>query len=127
MSLLTLPSKGVQFGGDEIVKSKQGTGSATTCMAYAGFRFVKALLKAKSGALVTEEAYVYLPGVPGGQEIAAKLGADCFAVKIKLSEGGASEALPIGILSAANEEKLLQIAVGELRTNIATGLQFMSR
>lgn len=31
-------STGVQFGGDEIVKAKAGAGSATTCMAYAGFR-----------------------------------------------------------------------------------------
>lgn len=30
---------GVQFGGDEIVKAKAGAGSATTCMAYAGFRY----------------------------------------------------------------------------------------
>jgi malate dehydrogenase len=29
---------GVQFGGDEIVKAKAGAGSATTCMAYAGFQ-----------------------------------------------------------------------------------------
>lgn len=37
----TLTSRaGVQFGGDEIVQAKAGAGSATTCMAYAGFRFV---------------------------------------------------------------------------------------
>jgi malate/lactate dehydrogenase len=29
----------VQFGGDEIVQAKAGAGSATTCMAYAGFRY----------------------------------------------------------------------------------------
>lgn len=29
---------GVQFGGDEIVKAKDGAGSATLSMAYAGFR-----------------------------------------------------------------------------------------
>lgn len=31
---------GVQFGGDEVVKAKEGTGSATLSMAYAGFRYV---------------------------------------------------------------------------------------
>ena len=31
-------SKGVQFGGDEVVKAKDGAGSATLSMAYAGFR-----------------------------------------------------------------------------------------
>lgn len=50
----------VQFGGDEIVKSKQGASSATTCMAYAGFRFVKGLLAARNGETVTEEAYTFL-------------------------------------------------------------------
>lgn len=30
--------KRVQFGGDEVVKAKDGTGSATLSMAYAGFR-----------------------------------------------------------------------------------------
>ena len=31
--------KGVQFGGDEVVKAKDGAGSATLSMAYAGFRY----------------------------------------------------------------------------------------
>jgi malate/lactate dehydrogenase len=29
---------GVQFGGDEVVKAKDGAGSATLSMAFAGFR-----------------------------------------------------------------------------------------
>jgi malate dehydrogenase len=32
--------KRVQFGGDEVVKAKDGLGSATLSMAYAGFRYV---------------------------------------------------------------------------------------
>ncbi|KAJ5329550.1 hypothetical protein N7452_009940 [Penicillium brevicompactum] len=114
----------VQFGGDEIVKSKQGAGSATTCMAYAGFRFVKAIMSARDGQTVSEEAYVYLPGVPGGKEIAAQLGVDYFAVKIEIGKNGASRALPIGQISA-NEEKLLEVAVSDLKANIATGVSFM--
>ena len=30
----------IQFGGDEVVKAKDGAGSATLSMAYAGFRWV---------------------------------------------------------------------------------------
>jgi malate dehydrogenase len=30
----------IQFGGDEVVKAKDGAGSATLSMAYAGFRYV---------------------------------------------------------------------------------------
>ena len=29
---------GVQFGGDEVVKAKDGAGSATLSMAFAGYR-----------------------------------------------------------------------------------------
>jgi len=116
----------VQFGGDEIVKSKQGAGSATTCMAYAGFRFVKAILAAKSGSFpVTEEAFVYLPGIPGGKEIAAELGVDYFAVKLSLSKTSAVRVLPLGALSD-NEQKLLAVAVQDLKANVRTGLAFMS-
>ena len=31
---------GVQFGGDEVVQAKDGAGSATLSMAYAGYRYV---------------------------------------------------------------------------------------
>ncbi|GKZ63357.1 hypothetical protein AnigIFM49718_011430 [Aspergillus niger] len=113
--------KRVQFGGDEIVKSKQGAGSATTCMAYAGFRFVKAILAAMAGETVTEDAYVYLPGIPGGDEIAAKLGVDYFAVKVEIGKKGASKALPFGEISES-ERKLLGIAIEGLKKDIATGL-----
>ncbi|SCO82498.1 related to malate dehydrogenase, NAD-dependent [Fusarium oxysporum] len=115
----------VQFGGDEIVKSKQGAGSATTCMAYAGFRFVKALLTASSGTPVIEEAYVYLPGISGGKEISTHLQVDYFSVKVKLGEQGAREVLPIGNLSD-DERILLENAVEELRVNIQTGLSFVA-
>lgn len=115
----------MQFGGDEIVKSKQGAGSATTCMAYAGFRFIKALLSAQNGKSVTEEAYVYLPGISGGKEIAAQLGVDYFAVKTELGKTGATKVLPIGDL-LENEKKLLEVALSDLKTNIATGISFMS-
>ncbi|EGG09401.1 uncharacterized protein MELLADRAFT_95852 [Melampsora larici-populina 98AG31] len=37
----------IQFGGDEVVKAKEGKGSATLSMAYAGFQFVNSLIKAK--------------------------------------------------------------------------------
>ncbi|EXM20270.1 Lactate dehydrogenase/glycoside hydrolase, family 4, C-terminal [Fusarium oxysporum f. sp. vasinfectum] len=115
----------VQFGGDEIVKSKQGAGSATTCMAYAGFRFVKALLTASSGTLIIEEAYVYLPGISGGKEISTQLQVDYFSVKVKLGGQGAREVLPIGNLSD-DERILLEKAVEELRVNIQTGLSFVA-
>ena len=124
MISLNIPT-GVQFGGDEIVTSKQGAGSATTCMAYAGFRFIKALLAGMNGEAVTEEAYVYLPGISGGKEIAAELGVDYFAVKIELGKTGATRAMPIGKISE-HETMLLEVALNELKANITTGLSFMA-
>ncbi|OQE26241.1 hypothetical protein PENSTE_c005G01759 [Penicillium steckii] len=92
----------VQFGGDEI-----------------------AILKARSGEPAVEEAYVYLPGIPGGKEIAAELSIDYFAVKIELGKMGAIKALPIGKISD-NETKIFGVAIEELKKNIATALAFMS-
>ncbi|KAH9210797.1 lactate/malate dehydrogenase [Leptodontidium sp. 2 PMI_412] len=114
----------VQFGGDEIVQAKAGAGSATTCMAYAGFRFVSALLRAKDGESgVIEETYLYLPGVPGGKEIAEELGVDYFAVPVEFGPTGAVKAYPIGALSDY-EVKLLKVAVEELKGNVNKGVSF---
>ncbi len=47
--------------------------------------FAEKLLKAAAGAKgLVEPSYVYLPGVPGGKEIAAKTGTDFFSVPIEL-------------------------------------------
>jgi len=39
----------IQFGGDEVVKAKDGAGSATLSMAYAGAKFTNSLLRALNG------------------------------------------------------------------------------
>lgn len=47
--------------------------------------FAEKLLKAIKGEKgLVEPSYVYLPGVPGGEEIAKKTGCDFFAVPIEL-------------------------------------------
>ncbi|KAF4815089.1 malate dehydrogenase [Colletotrichum siamense] len=114
----------VQFGGDEIVKAKAGAGSATTCMAYAGFRFAQAIIKAAQGQTgIVEPAYVYLPGVPGGDAVSKELGVEYFAVPVSFGANGAETAHPIGSLSDY-ETKLLKIAVDELKGNVKKGEDF---
>ncbi|KAI8871723.1 malate dehydrogenase, partial [Ramicandelaber brevisporus] len=61
----------VQFGGDEVVKAKDGTGSATLSMAFAGARFANSVLEATVGGKkgVIEPTFVESPlfaseGVP---------------------------------------------------------------
>jgi len=41
--------KRIQFGGDEVVKAKDGAGSATLSMAWAAAKFADALLRAMGG------------------------------------------------------------------------------
>lgn len=52
----------VQFGGDEVVKAKDGAGSATLSMAMAGARFAESLLKAAQGEKgVIEPTFIESP------------------------------------------------------------------
>jgi malate dehydrogenase len=84
-------------------------------------RFAQAIIKALKGETgIVEPAYVYLPGVPGGEEVAKDLRVDYFAVPIEFNAQGAVKAYPIGKLSAY-EEDLLRTAIAELKGNIANG------
>lgn len=57
-------------------------------------RFAEKLLKAVAGAKgLIEPSYVYLPGVPGGAEIAKKTGLDFFSVPIELGVSSARRSL----------------------------------
>jgi malate dehydrogenase len=55
-------------------------------MAYAGYRFAEAVLKAHKGEKgLIEPSYVYLPGVDGGEEIVKTVGGlEFFAVPVEL-------------------------------------------
>ncbi|KAF4783627.1 malate dehydrogenase [Colletotrichum scovillei] len=115
----------VQFGGDEVVKAKDGAGSATLSMAYAGYRFAEKVLKALKGEKgLVEPSYVYLPGVPGGEEIAKKTGVDFFSVPIELGPNGAEKAIDILGDITEKEQKLLEAAVAGLKGNIQKGVEF---
>ena len=62
----------VQFGGDEVVKAKNGAGSATLSMAYAGYRFADYVISSLTGGAtpagrIPDSSYIYLPGVSGGK------------------------------------------------------------
>jgi len=117
--------KRVQFGGDEVVAAKSGAGSATLSMAYAGYRFTEKLLKAIKGAKgVVESSYVYLPGVPGGAEIAKKTGLDFFSVPIELGPNGAEKAVDILVDITPKEKELLDKSISGLKGNIEKGVSF---
>jgi malate dehydrogenase len=117
--------KRVQFGGDEVVKAKDGAGSATLSMAYAGFRFAEKVLKAvKGGRGIVEPTFVYLPGVPGGEAIAKETGCDFFSVPVELGPSGAEKALNPLTNIDESEKTLLKACVEGLKGNIQKGVSF---
>jgi len=116
----------VQFGGDEVVKAKDGAGSATLSMAYAGFRFAEQVIKAAKGESgIVEPTFVYLDGVPGGDEVKKEVGMDFFSVPVELGKDGAQKA--INIVKDANdyEKKLLTKCYEGLKGNIEKGVEFV--
>ncbi|KAJ2712625.1 hypothetical protein H4R19_002660 [Coemansia spiralis] len=120
----------IQFGGDEVVKAKDGAGSATLSMAYAGARFADSLIRAVNGEPVVEPTFIALAADPeGAQEIRA-LGAgdlDFFAVPVELGPEGVKRIAPLGSKPSDVERKAIAVAAEALATNIATGVAFVSR
>jgi len=116
----------IQFGGDEVVKAKDGAGSATLSMAYAGYRFTEKIIQAVQGQKgIIEPSYVYLPGIEGGAEIAKATGVEYFSVPVELGTAGAEKAY--NPLNDTNdyEKKLLEVATKGLVGNIEKGVDFV--
>lgn len=66
----------IQFGGDEVVKAKDGAGSATLSMAYAGAEFAFKVLRAIKGEKgIVAPSYVNLAADrEGGEVVKRELG-----------------------------------------------------
>ncbi|KAI1752252.1 malate dehydrogenase [Xylaria castorea] len=115
----------VQFGGDEVVKAKDGAGSATLSMAFAGFRFAEKVLKAAKGEKgLVEPSFVYLPGVPGGEEVKKATGLDYFSVPVELGPNGIEKVTnPLAGITE-KEKSLVDASVKGLKDNIEKGITF---
>ncbi|KAI0269367.1 lactate/malate dehydrogenase [Gloeopeniophorella convolvens] len=109
----------IQFGGDEVVKAKDGAGSATLSMAYAGAKFTHALLRGLSG-----EKGVVTPTFVKSDLFADK-GIDFFSTNVELGVNGVEKIHPIGPITA-EEEKLLEACLPELKKNIDKGYAFVA-
>ncbi|RPA80157.1 malate dehydrogenase, NAD-dependent [Ascobolus immersus RN42] len=107
----------IQFGGDEVVKAKDGAGSATLSMAFAGARFADSLLKAAEGQEVVECTFVESP-------LYAKEGVDFFASKVTLGKEGVKEIHPVGQINEY-ETELLKACLNDLKKNIQKGRDFV--
>jgi malate dehydrogenase len=127
----------IQFGGDEVVKAKDGAGSATLSMAYAGAKFTSYLLRALNGekgivtpTFVKNDLYkdqgidFFASNVLLGVRIASGL-SSYFLLKRYLQVNGVEKIQPIGPISR-EEEKLLEACLPELKKNIEKGKAFVA-
>jgi len=107
----------IQFGGDEVVKAKDGAGSATLSMAFAGARFVTSLLEAINGKTgVIEPTYVK-------SDVYAQDGIEYFSSNVELGKQGVAKIHSIGVVSAY-EKELLSVCLQDLKKNIQKGVDF---
>ncbi|CAD6575594.1 MAG: hypothetical protein ASARMPREDX12_007388 [Alectoria sarmentosa] len=112
----------VRFGGREVYYAKERNCAATLSTAYATLRFTQALCKCLRGEKdMVECAYVHLPGIEGGVEIAEAVGVEYFAVPVEFMHGASRVVNPLGTISS-KEQILIDIAVPALRQNIHTGV-----
>ena len=110
--------KRVQFGGDEVVKAKDGAGSATLSMAMAGARFAESLLRAAQGEKgVIEPTFVESP-------LYKDQGVNFFASKVELGPNGVEKIHPVGEVNEY-EQKLLDACLVDLKKNIQKGVDFV--
>jgi len=118
----------IQFGGDEVVKAKDGAGSATLSMAYAGFDFANKIVRAIKGEKgIVAPSFVALKADPaGGAALSKELGAELefFSSNVELGPEGVVKIHPLGKITEA-EVVLVKAAVPELQTNIKTGVTYV--
>ncbi|KAI6112089.1 malate dehydrogenase [Pisolithus croceorrhizus] len=116
----------IQFGGDEVVKAKDGTGSATLSMAYAGAEFTAKIIRAFNGETgIVVPSYVNL-AQEGGQALRKELGreVDYFSAPVALGPNGIERINGLGAITPA-ERALVDAALPELATNIEKGVSFI--
>lgn len=110
----------IQFGGDEVVKAKDGAGSATLSMAQAGAIFANSVLSGLAGERdVVANSYVDSP-------LYKSEGIEFFSSPVTLGPEGVAKIHPIGEISS-EEEELLAKAKETLKKNIEKGVQFANK
>jgi len=111
-------TKRIKEGGTEIVNAKQGAGSATLSMAYAGAHFANRLVSALNGKTgVIECAMV---------ESNASPGIPFFTTPVELGIHGVRYVHPIGPLNAY-EKKFLEDAKVQLMKDIQAGIEYAQK
>jgi malate dehydrogenase len=106
--------KKVQDAGTVVVEAKNGKGSATLSMGFAGARFGSSILAGMQGRRRVECCYLKSDVVEG---------LSYFTSKVVFGENGVSKVLPLGTLSE-HETKRLEEVKTALKAEIDTGLKY---
>lgn len=113
----------VQYGGDEVVKAKDGKGSATLSMAVAAYRFVESILQALTGSTVKEVSFVKVGDLPHEGVPAEVLRGEYFAVPVEINAQGVVRAHFPAV--GANEKPMVATAVAKVAKDVLTGFNFV--
>jgi len=109
-------TKRIQDAGTFVVNAKEGAGSATLSMAFAGARFTMALVRALGGeAGIVEDTYIEVDSKDHGVAF--------LSVPVTLGKNGVETIHPIGTLSQY-EQNIWTTALDVLKQNIDTGVSF---
>eukprot|EP01097_Dermamoeba_algensis_P005634 TRINITY_DN3578_c0_g1_i1.p1 TRINITY_DN3578_c0_g1~~TRINITY_DN3578_c0_g1_i1.p1 ORF type:complete len:328 (-),score=99.46 TRINITY_DN3578_c0_g1_i1:166-1149(-) len=137
-TMLTVLSqvKGVTFSADEtkalstkikeagtaVVNAKEGAGSATLSMAYAGAHFALALVRGLKGeSNVVEDSYVDVSGVQDEQ----LQGVQFLALPVLLGPHGVEKILGVPQLDESEKAQLKEL-IPVVKKNIETGVHFVN-
>jgi len=105
----------IMFGGDEVVKAKDGGGSATLSMAYAGAEFASKVMAAMAGESgIKVCTYVETDKVPG---------ATFFSMPVTLGKGGVETIHDYGTVNE-HEAKLIKDMLPDLAAQAAKGVEW---
>jgi len=106
----------VAFGGDEVVKAKDGAGSATLSMAYAASLFARKLMEGMSGLPRFECAFAQ-------SNICKDPDVKYFASLMKFGQNGIDSIFPPGELSPFESKKYDEF-IPELKAQVQKGIDF---
>mmetsp|Transcript_46391 Transcript_46391/g.93627 ORF Transcript_46391/g.93627 Transcript_46391/m.93627 type:complete len:331 (-) Transcript_46391:177-1169(-) len=112
MAQLEALDKRVQDAGTEVVKAKNGKGSATLSMAYAGARFGKTVLAGLAGERRTQYAYV----------ISSITELPFFTLNATFGPNGVEEVHPLGSMTDYEKRRLAE-ATKQLKEEIDAGIK----
>ena len=106
----------IQFGGDEVVKAKDGAGSATLSMAYAGAEFTSYVARALKGETGIRACTYVESSVTDAQ---------WFSSPVTLGTGGVEEIHGFGTLNA-KEQANFDAMMPDLKGQIKKGIDFVA-